>query len=1217
MKKFFVLIITLVFCISEIQASHIYGGEFTYEHISGNNYRFNLTLYGDCAGNSTLLSNLLVAQPIISRYNNNVLIDDFSLSLVPGSGIEVTPVCPAQLNNTICASTSGTVPGVRQYKYTGTKNLGSASANWKFMFWGELNINNNKTGRSNSITNINPTTCGTGGNASVMSFEATLNNLAAPNSAVNYTTIPTPFHCNNKVQSFNPGAVDPDGDLLGFTLVQGIDGNSTTIPISCFVSYITPQSALDPLIYVPGSFSFSATTGQLNYEPNFLQKALVVMKVSETRNGIVVGTTMREMTFVVLPCVNTPPGGSFTNTNNGFIDSLTNIYVCQNAPNLVFTIPVVDPDGNNINITSAGLPAGCTLSIAGNNTSAPTITGTWVPSGGFVPGNYTFFVTYLDDACPLSSKQTIAYTIHVLPAPNLTTTNTQPTCANGLVGSLLITASGGTPNYQYTINTTYGSSNSFSNIAPGTYVAMVKDANNCIGSTSVSFVPPPLPAITNVIKTTASCAPGCDASMTIIANSPSSSVLTYSVNNGANFQSSNIFINNCVGTYTIWVKDANNCTTSSIVTILNPSSPTAVAPTPTTASCAPGCDATITGVSGVPAGVYTFKLNAGLYQSSTTFNGLCVGIYTLTVKDINSCTGSTIFTVVNPAAPNITGLLNTPASCSPGCDGIISNISATSVSGATFTYSKNGGAFQASSTFNGLCVGNYTITVKDAAGCTNTTVVTIGLPPGPTWNSITANTASCAPGCDGTFTNISASSGAGGITYNLNGGAYQTGNSFTGLCVGAYTIFAKDANGCTSSTLANIVVQPDPQINSLAIQKASCVPGCDGTITVNASSNLTLNYNKNGGVFQTASTFNALCVGSYTIVVKDSKNCTASSVGAVQRESDPVITSFSSSDITCNGNGDGKINITATGTGIITYILTPTNATNGTGTFTNLQSNNYNVLVVDSKGCTTDKAFVIVEPGVLAFDIVKKDDKTCEFKNNGSIEVIVKGGTNPITFNLNNGTTINNTGLFLGLNSGTYSVVVIDANNCSINTVVTILPPMNPMKISTSYFEIPCDGSSTDGWAEVTATAGTAPYAYSWNTDPARNTARIDNLFAGNFVITVVDAKGCELKDTVVLRDPSYCCTNIFIPNAFSPNGDGVNDKLQVITKTTIENPILQIYNRWGNKVFETQNIEDSWTGEHGQKGTADLDVYFYMLKYKCRVNNKDYLKKGDVLLVR
>jgi gliding motility-associated-like protein len=1144
MKKIISILVLLV-CIQTItKATHIFGGELTYQHISGNNYRFNLTIYADCAGNPTLLNNLYNALPIIERFNGTSSVDNFNLALVPGSGVEVTPVCPGQAANTTCANPSGgTVVGIREFKFTGTKNLNGTSANWKFVFWGDLNINNNRTGRSSNITNINQSSVCGGTGTSVMAFEATLNNVAGPNNSALFTTIPTPFHCINKPQSYNQGAVDADvTDALSFSLTQGIDGNQQSLPY-CFVQYVGAYSYLNPLASAAGTFNFNATTGQLNYTPNVTQNSLVVIKVTETRNGVVVGTTMREMTFVVIPnCNNTPPGGVIGTVSTGFIDSLTNIYVCKNATNLVFTIPALDVDNNNINVTYAGLPTGASLNIANNNTSAPTITGTYpMPAGGYVLGNYTFFVTYEDDGCPLTSKQTVAYTIHVISSPNIATTNTQPTCSNGNVGSINVTATNGTPGYQYTVNNgTFGTNNQFNNLAPGSYTVQIKDAQGCTITSNISLLPPPTPIITNLVKTSASCVPGCDANITITATTPSGTTLTYSSNNGSTYQASNVIGNLCVGTYTIAVKDGVGCSTTSIVSI------------------------------------------------------------------------------VNPPAPNITSLTSNPATCVPGCDGTITNIIASSSSGGPYTYSINGGTFQAANSFTGLCVGSYTIAVKDAAGCTATSAVNVGSPPLPIFNAITSVTASCIPGCDGQFTNVSATSAAGGLQYKLNiGGVYQTSGTFNGLCTGSYTIYAKDASGCTKTTVANITTQPNPSINSVTTTKASCIPGCDGTIAVTAAGalGLSINYQINTNPVQIGSGFGGLCVGNYTITVKDTKGCTSTSAATIVKESNPIITTSTGTNITCFGKNDGKITITATGTGAITYALNPGGIVNATGAFNNLTPNTYTVGIVDAKGCTNSAAFNILEPGLLAFNTVTHRDKTCENQNNGAITVTIFGGTNPITYSLN-GANNNTNGQFVQLADGNYTVVVTDANNCSIQTQVTILPPLNPLKISTTFKEIPCDGTNLDGWAEVTATAGNPPYSYFWNTIPQQNTPRIENLFAGQFIITVVDAFGCDQVDTVLLRDPSYCCTNLFIPNAFTPNDDLTNDKLIIKTDTKLLNPLLQIYNRFGEKVFETQDITENWTGEYNRQ-IAELGTYFYVLKYKCAVNNKDYVKKGDFILIK
>jgi gliding motility-associated-like protein len=1225
MFKFFIKIkiVTILLILPMIgKASHIFGGDLVYEHLTGNNYRFYLTIYADCAGSSTLLTNLYSALPIISRYNGNTTVDNFTLSLLPGSGIEVSPVCPAQLSNTTCASPTGTVVGVRQFIYTGTKNLGSTSANWRFIFWGDLNISGNKTGRSNNITNINSTTCGTGGNASIMSLEATLNNVAAPNNSVVLTTLPTPFHCINIAQSYNQGAVDPDGDSLSFELVDGIDGAVANATSYCLVDYIPPYTATNPVSATAGSFSFNTFTGQFNYTPNITQNSLVVIKVTEWRNGIKVGSTMRELTFVVLPsCNNNPPGGSITTTNVGTISGATDIFLCSNASSLLFSIPPIDSNANNINVTYAGLPAGATISITGNNTPAPIINLNYFPTGGYVPGNFTFYITYEDDGCPLTSKQTIAYTIHVLPTPNQAIVSTNATCANGLVGSITVNATGGTPLYNYKLNSgAPQTSNIFSSLASGTYTVSTIDVNGCSKSSIVVITTPPVPTINNIVQTPASCVPGCDGTIVITGTAPAGAgPLQYSSNNGINFQTSNTFTGLCLGTYTVVIKDNNNCTASTIVNIVNPSTPTAIITAPTYASCSPGCDATITGLSAIPTGTYSFSLNSGTYQAANTFSNLCVGNYTITVKDNNGCTGSGTFLVAVPPNPSITGLVNNNASCNPGCDGSITGLASTGVSGGPYSYNLNGGTYTLNNFFNNLCVGTFTITTKDAKGCTANTTVSITTPAGPIISSFTSNNASCVPGCDGGFSNIIASSTAGGLQYSINGTTYQTGNSFSNLCTNNYTIYVKDADGCISSSATNVQTQPTPTISAVATTLASCVPGCDATFTISATGSgiVTLTYNFNGGTYAASNIFNSICKGVYTVNVKDSKGCIASSIVTINQHDNPIIDSQSSTNITCFGYNNGNIYLSASGTGAVAYLLTPTGSANTTGSFNNLIPSAYQVTATDSKGCTVSTNFTITQPSLFAINNFDLRDKTCASQNNGYINITMAGGTQPYTFTLNGGASVDSSN-FTQLNAGTYTIIATDNNGCTVSTVAEIDPPINPLTISTQFQSIKCDGSSTDGWAEVFPVAGSQPYSINWNTNPPAFTARVNGLFAGTFIVTVIDNDGCIEMDTVTLTDPSSCCTEIFIPNVFTPNADNINDKVEIRTKTALINTLFQIYDRWGNKVYETTNINEGWNGEYGKLSQeGDLAVYFYLLKYTCKVNDKEYVKKGDLLLAK
>jgi gliding motility-associated-like protein len=1126
-KVAFLAALMLVVGFTSTKASHLFGGEFYYVHTGGTNYKFTLNLYVDCSTpNQQLLTNLYSSNPQVVQYNGTTFVDSFVLNFV--NDADVTPTCPSVVST--CASPNGTQQGVRRYTYEITRSIPTTSTNWRFVMNGSLNFNNNLTGRSGALTNVSVP--GNGG--SVMMLEATLNNTGGANSNASYTTIPTPFFCINQPSAYNQGAVDPDGDALDFALVPGLQAPNTT------VTYIVPFSATAPLATAAGAFSFSTTTGQLNFTPNQIQNSVVVTKVTETRNGVVVGSSMREMVFVVLNnCNNTPPGGGITNTNVGVIDSSVNIYICQSAPSLVFTIPPTDLNGDTINVSYVGLPGNATLSIAGNGTTSPVITGTWTPIGGFVIGDYTFYVTYEDNGCPLKASQTIAYTIHVLPAPVITAAVTHASCTNGLVGSITASVTNGNPAYTYNIGGAGQASNAFNNVVAGNYTVAMVDAKNCTASTVVTITQPPLPVINSVTKTTATCSPGCDATMSITATL-AGATLEYSVDAGVNYQSSSNFANLCVGSYTIVVKDANTgCATSSAVNITLPPQPTITSLTATTASCNPGCDATISGISVSPANTYTFTLNGG---------------------------GS-----------NTAGL------------------------------------------FNNVCVGTYTIVAADAALCTASSVVTIVTPPGPIFGAVNTTTASCIPGCDGSISSFACTSVNGGLSYQLNGGTSQITTTFNGLCVGTYTILATDASGCTATTTVNITVQPNPTITSINTTQASCVPGCDASATVAASAagGLSITYQQNTNGFVNSNVFNSLCVGTYTFTVKDSKGCTATSTAVVSKVPDPTISALTKKDISCNGANDGQINITVSGNGTVTYTLLPGNNVNTTGAYSNLTPNTYTINAVDSKGCTLSTNITVIEPDVLTIIQVNKQDKTCVDKDNGSIEVLITGGTGPFNFELQPKNITQQSNFFGSLADGTYTVTVRDVNGCSTQTTVVLLPPFNPLVIEMDGKSVACTGFGTDGYALVTASAGNPPYTYIWNTTPPRFTPRIDNLFGGTFVVAVTDSLGCTEIDSVILVDPTYCCEEIYVPNAFTPNYDGANDNITPLTTTNITNYKFLIFDRWGNNVFSSTTFGQRWDGTYQGREGSDLGVYFYVMSYTCLINNREYIKKGDILLLK
>ncbi len=410
------LICGLLFGAVRSSANHIYGADFFYEHISGMQYRITLVLYGNCEAGS-VFSALKGASPTVHVYEGTTLYNTVVLSQ-QGQGEEVTPVCERELNNTKCKSPSNTIPGVTRFTYATVVTFPHRSANWRFNFDGVISTGTNATiaGRAAPIGNI------IGAASSVTGLNARLNNLNANNSSPQFTTIPTPFYCVNVPQQYNQGAVDKDNDSLDYALVPGIVGTAGNGGTPGTAQYFSPYSGAAPMNGDVTGWSFNTTNGQLDFTPNVVKQYLVVNEVKEYRNGVVVGTSMREMTFIILANCNTRPSKNGLDTARayqvGVHMSRDVVTICQATDTARFAIVPTDASGDTILASVNGLPQGMSATFYNNNSPRPIILINWYKAN-LSPGTYTFYVTYRDKGCPLTSQQTQAYTLRVVAANQL------------------------------------------------------------------------------------------------------------------------------------------------------------------------------------------------------------------------------------------------------------------------------------------------------------------------------------------------------------------------------------------------------------------------------------------------------------------------------------------------------------------------------------------------------------------------------------------------------------------------------------------------------------------------------------------------------------------------------------------------------------------------------------------------------------------------------
>jgi uncharacterized protein (DUF2141 family) len=270
---------------------------------------------------------------------------------------------------------------------------------------------------------------------------------------------------------------------------------------------------------------------------------------------------------------------------------------------------------------------------------------------------------------------------------------------------------------------------------------------------------------------------------------------SYSINNG-NTQTSPVFSNLAPGAYTYSITENGGCSVFGSFTLPAAAVVNVTSNQTAVITCNGNANAALTISATGGQAVYSYSINGTNYQASNVFNNLSAGTYTLYAQDANGCIGNTSFTITQPAAIGVNAV---PTMIT--CAGLTNGQIFVSASGgsAPLTYSINGTTFVTSNTFSGLSAGNYTVTVKDANGCQQTFTTTITAP--------TALTLSCATtqsnGTNGTIT----VTGAGGNTpymYSINGTNYYSGSLFSGLGIGVYTVYIKDANGCITSTEVTI-----------------------------------------------------------------------------------------------------------------------------------------------------------------------------------------------------------------------------------------------------------------------------------------------------------------------------------------------------------------------------------------------------------------------------
>lgn len=727
MRKNFYSYVTaiIIYVVSSVinyaSASHVPGGNITYECVGPNQYQVTLTLFEDCGtafqSNAALTIYAIDNCGFVTGGSGSDL--SFSLPNILYQQ-EVSQLCPNQIGQSEC--NGGTLPGVYMHKWQGIVTLPGYCDSWRF--WYSLCCRNGST-------NIN------GASGDNIYVETIMNSQTdnCNNSAI-INSQPIPYVCVNQPVNFNMGASDPDGDSLSYALVDALSANAT--PLVYNTSYSGP-------VPIPGA-AIDPQTGQITFTPTTIGNYVFAVLITEyDANGNIVGTVLQDFQFEVINCANvvpaTPAAGITNMSGAGTQSGPTSIEMCV-GDNVCFDLVFTDPDaGQTLTISSnlATVLPSATITYTGTN---PVTAHICYTSQGTDPAFSSVSFTATDDACPIAgtSAMSIDFTLLNTCCQIPTSSFVNPACTQSN-GSITAVGQGVSPWDFVWVNANDTSvvlltennvsQSTLSNIPSGTYIVTVTDGNGCERQLTITLNDNGNTGVTaSTVDET--CSGSSDGSViaagtggaspyTIVVSNSTGTVL--STNNGV---TGNVTTNNLTtGTYIVSVTDANGCTHDTTLTV-NAGVTITANGNATPETCFNYGDGAITLTGNGGSAPYTYIISGPVADTNSTgnFNNLPAGTYTLIATDNNGCFDTTSVTV------NAGVLVTAGASGSPltGSSPLTVNFLNTSTNATTYFWIFGDGNTSTQANPGNTFVNDtvYTVTLIASNGpCVDTTTLTV------------------------------------------------------------------------------------------------------------------------------------------------------------------------------------------------------------------------------------------------------------------------------------------------------------------------------------------------------------------------------------------------------------------------------------------------------------------------------------------------------------
>lgn len=789
-------------------------------------------------------------------------------------------------------------------------------------------------------------------------------------------------------------------------------------------------------------------------------------------------------------------------TTPNLIDVVSGSYtVTVTGANGCTTVNTFTISENNIPITITGnviANTACsssngsiTITVTPNPPATGSYTYTWSNGGNgtnltnLAPGSYTVTVS-----AGGSCTQTATFTVPNQPNQPAINSNVTPANCGLSNGSITVSVTGGVQPFTYAWSNG-GNTNTISNVPAGTYTVTVTGGNGCTSSAPIAIPNDPInfTVSNNITPNTACVGANGGIILSVTPPSPPTGSYTYTWNTGATTAN---LSNLAPGNYTVTVSAGGTCTQ-----VLNYTVPQNAQLPVFSTSVTPG-------YCGLPTGSINLSLSAGLppitFQWSngmTTedLNNIIGGTYTVTVTGQVGCTATGNVNVPNNTIPyTVTGITTGNSSCTNPNGQIVLNMNPqTPPQGPGYSYQWNTGP--TSPFLTNLAPGTYTVTVSAGGTCTQVQsyeVFNFAFPP---QLSLSPVAATC--GSSNGAVNMTITSGDGPYSYNWSNGANS--QNLSNVTPGTYTVTLTAGNGCTATASATVANNnPAINISGTPTPNTSCSAN-NGAIDISVSpagNNYTYNWS-NGATTQD---INNLAPGSYTVTVTAGTSCTATKTyTVVSNTADPDLTAAITAAICGEANGGIDLSVSS-GQSPYTYSWSNGATTQDLG---NVLPGNYTVTVTDANGCSSTETFN-VQNNSSSFTLSGNELAltSCAF-DNGSIDLnIDPAGTYDVLWS--NGATTEDLD---SLAAGTYTVTVTDpaSGGCSAEASFTIVDDRTYPELSESVSEAQC--GEANGSIDLSINGGAQPYTISWSN--GSSTEDLNNIFSGDYGVTVTGANGC------------------------------------------------------------------------------------------------------------